>query len=628
MSFNLADPTAVHPDGNLTKLTMAKVQAEFDRRDHHLGDTALHALFSLAQCLEKAAKGLLEPNVYLCSLDCGTGKTTVVMAFLSSLVSVPEFNHVGVLVCLSRRKEIESYVEKTGLQKDEYAVYTGKDNTELNAMGLGKENADKARVVFSTQAIVQLACDNRRFSDVSDLLFNGRKREVVIWDESLMMAEGVHLSTYDLDCLPRRFSPSYPVAVDMIKDAIEKVEEAKDGDIVILPDFDTDSDASSNDVACLLDEFDDDRKIAAALWFLSGRSVTVRRDEYRRNNVAIDYREVLPADLMPLVCTDASGRVRGTYLNWEKSRSNLVRLPTTRKTYRNLTCNVWSTSGAKSAFASQERELCEGIVEVINKRPDEDILILVHKPRTGRYDVEKTIRGLVGVDQSHLHFLNWGAHTASNDFAKCKTVICAGTLFQRTTVIEALARAASGIPSDEGAISKETLREVEIGESKHHLMQGACRGSMRLSEGGDCSPCELFIIASERSGIPRSLREVFPECRVKRWRPVVRPLKGIVKAAVDALEDRAEFMGVGCFLPFREIMEKIGYASASNFYRDVRSNPDFQEVTSRYWLVEAPRKVNGQRKSGWLMVDFAAVFDDETLPTEQERKMREAEGDF
>jgi hypothetical protein len=140
-------------------------------------------------------------------------------------------------------------------------------------------------------------------------------------------------------------------------------------------------------------------------------------------------------------------------------------------------------------------------------------------------EVEKRITG----NKKRVHFLNWGAHQATNEFSDVRNVILAGTLFYRPSYYEAIARLAADLRPAQGAIDDAMENDIMLGEHRHLILQALCRGSVRRCHGAECAPCNAYIIAATRSGIPEALREIFPGCRVVRWQPVQKALRGKVK---------------------------------------------------------------------------------------------------
>jgi hypothetical protein len=335
-----------------------------------------------------------------------------------------------------------------------------------------------------------------------------------------------------------------------------------------------------------------------ALWLLSGKTVSVRQDGPYGNTV-LDYHETLPEGLAPLVVLDASGRVRETYRQWEENRGGLTRLTPAPKSYQNLTVHCWQTGGGKSAFRENGRPLIDGIVKTINDKPvDEEWLVVYHQDGIGmefKDEVEKRI-----TNEERVHFLNWGSHQATNDYSGVRNVILAGTLFYRPSYYEALARLAADLRPAQGAIGRATLDEVTLGEHRHLVLQALCRGSVRRCQGAECAPCDAYIIAATRSGIPAALPDIFPGCRVVRWQPVQKALSGKVKEATEFVIDWFEKNPEG-LLSFNIVHKAIGM-DIQNFRKNVRRHPDFKEALANHGIAGAQEL--GDNRRGFLKLSF------------------------
>jgi hypothetical protein len=179
-------------------------------------------------------------------------------------------------------------------------------------------------------------------------------------------------------------------------------------------------------------------------------------------------------------------------------------------------------------------------------------------------------------------------------------VILAGTLFYRPSYYEALTRLAADKRPAQGAISKTVEEEVTIGEHRHLILQALCRGSVRRCQGAMCAPCNAYIIAAARSGIPEALPAIFPGCRVERWSPVKRDLRGKVKEAADFVLDWFE-KNPDSLLRFNVVQRAIGM-TPQNFKSDVRRHPDFIEALDNHGITEAWRM--GDKRRGFLKPNF------------------------
>jgi hypothetical protein len=116
-----------------------------------------------------------------------------------------------------------------------------------------------------------------------------------------------------------------------------------------------------------------------------------------------------------------------------------------------------------------------------------------------------------------------------------------------------------------------------------------------------CAPCNAYIIAATRSGIPEALPEIFPGCRVVRWQPVQKALSGKVKEAAEYVIDWFEKNPDG-LLRFKVVQRAIGINDAATFRNDVRRHPDFREALANHDIAEA--QVLGDSRRGFLKPSF------------------------
>ena len=570
--------------GPLARRTINDLHSFFhDNTQHRPSMLMWEALADLATTLEGMADGTCDPSFYLSSLDPGVGKTQTISRFIRVLLDSQDHRDVGVIICVSRLSEIASLVADMDLDEQDYGVFTS--DKELNRLGC-RDHTD-GRVLFTTQQMVERRCHERSFGETGEFLFDGQVRQVRIWDESILPGQTITLNRDDLAFLFKPLRGVHPELTDVIETLFTDLKDAEDGCMFQLPDFAEDHGVDVNEIMRLLtDAAAKDQEIASSLWFLSGRTVTVRQDGGYGNTV-LDYRDTLPDDIAPVVVLDASGRVRATYTEWEGSRGGLVRLKSAEKSYANLGVHVWRTGGGKYAFRRQGMKLMEGIAATINAKPEQEWLVVCHKSESS-FAVKATVRDLVdlGVDQDKLHFITWGNHHATNQYSHIRNVILAGTLFYRTSHYEALGRLSAARRAEDGAYSASARDRMALGEHAHLVLQALCRGSVRVCVDGECAPCDAYIITSARSGIEEALPSIFPGCQVKPWKPVQTVLTGKVKEAVEFI-DRWFSEHPGEFsLPFTAVRQAIGMTNASNFRKNVRLHEDFQEAMAERHVFE------------------------------------------
>ncbi len=369
----------------LTEETMINVKKFFENETDNRPDAATYAaLEDIASTMEAMAYGTALPKVYLSSLDPGSGKTVTITQFVKCLIkrshNEADLRNVGVIICLSQLEEIKAMVKAMGLQQDQYACLTSKD--DINALGVGSSNANKAQVLFTTQQRLKIQLRGKSFGKAEGFYFNGRVRSVRIWDEAYLPGEGISISGHnilELSPISSRFGES--ALGDALMAFSDQLRSANTYDLVRLPNFETLIKAPISNfckrVKSHQSKLEDTLK---DLLELSGQRVSVILDGGDNRGLSIvSFRETLPADLVPLLVTDASGRVRHTYKLIEENRKNIVRLKDRNKLYTNVNIPVWSRGGGKSSWLTNSSVLTKGIVRMINEEPHEKWLIIYHK---------------------------------------------------------------------------------------------------------------------------------------------------------------------------------------------------------------------------------------------------------
>jgi hypothetical protein len=590
--------------------TINRLRSYFAKCNHHPSDDQWSALVHLAETLEAMARGEAAPKVYLSSLDPGVGKSRTVATFIDTLLESTEHQHVGVLLCVYRLTEIERMVDEIGIPREMLCVRTS--DARLNA--LGSATPDEARVLITTQQMIERRLDGRSMDAAGIFQFNGKARQVRIWDESFLPGMPITISAADLGFVMRRVERISPALLNDVADIMNDVRSMPSGssryafpDLAekyptitlndLLATAESGSDSQS-DQALRADE----QAVMSAIWFLAGKTVTIRKDG-AYGNAVIDYRETLP-DMGPMVILDASGRVRATYSDMEKERG-LVRLRTATKRYDNLTVHTWLTGGGKSAFERNGGSLAAGIAKTIDTKPTQKWLVVCHRRDSKVGDVAKEVMALLSTTpKENIRFITWGNHSATNDFADVPNIVLAGTLYYRSSYYEGLKRLAAGRRAADGQVTDDEVRQTELGEHAHLVLQALCRGVVRKCKGEGCHKADAYIIASARSGIPAALPTIFPGCKIERWSPIPRKLSGDELAARDYIQQWAASAAPGGILAFKTVQRDLNI-SKDKFKDSVRRSVAFCEELSGLGVQEYGK---GRYSTGYRIV--SAPFPD------------------
>lgn len=580
----------------LAKATISQFRQFCDRTGHRPSREMYVALGHAASTLAQCATGEAERVVYVSSLDPGVGKTQLCIEFLRALLGKLTLSHVSAIVCVARLTEVQSYVKRLGLSARQFAVYTGEKG--LNASGWW--DREQARILFTTQAMISLRCRGGSFEAVEDFHYQGKPRQVRIWDESILPGRPLTLCRDDIAFLFRPLRSAYPKLTNDIEQVFSDLKCVEDRGAFEMPDLEGRHGVSGSEVQALLGNHTRHQQDAAStLWLLFGKRVCVRREG--NSNVALDYVETLPPDLTPIVAFDASARVRDTYRQWEEFRGSIRRLETAAKTYSNLTVKLLPRGGGKDSWRREGPELAAVIASTLDSVEGE-ALVVHHLKETIGIDTEAEVRSRMRTPNERVHFVTWGRHDATNDFAHVSTVVLAGSLFYPDSHREALGRLCAAIPPSNGPYPDEQMQAITSGETRNLILQALCRASVRYCEDGDCRPCTAYVIAAPKHRVHAELPVIFPGCNVELWE-APRRLRGKRLKAYDYVRSRLTGLDDGVIL-FREIQDAIGMADAANFSNRIRGHAAFATAMANLGLHIVH---DGKQARGYALVDGQAI---------------------
>lgn len=550
---------------------MNQVAETLHRYGQSLSSHHHDALQSVVQTMTDMAKGAAERQVYVSSLDPGMGKTTSLIVFLRQVLRSEDYGDAAILVCLSRKAEIERIVQDAGLEEIDFAVLTSDD--EVNA--LSSTPPSEARVLFTTQQMLLSRLRGGRFETCPTFHYQGLPREVRVWDEAMEPGQVVMLSSDDIGGLLRFLRRVSADLADTMDGLMDRLRKADIGSLFQFPKLD--HEVLQRAVALLGNDWQ--AAHVEALAELSGQRVRVCSG-WGSQRVAVLARTLLPEDLAPVLVLDASARVRETYKLWAETRGGVVFLPSATKDYSPLMIHVARKGAGKSSWGQNGPALAKTAAEMRSRRPDERCLIIHHKADK-HLDAPDLISTAIGPDAlANTSFLHWGMHQATNDYADVPVVILAATFNLPPSQYLGLSHASLGLPMDK-TLPDGVEKRVALGEHGHAILQAVGRGVTRGCSDGKCLPGEVYIIASVGSGIEEALSDWFPGATVKRWYPADWPaLTGKVAEAAAHIQQRLEEDPTGPIL-FQDVMDHIGCSNRSNFNRTIRRHDLF-----RLWLAD------------------------------------------
>lgn len=512
------------PASSLSALALSEVSRQLEEYGSSLRGKHRDAIEALLEALEAGLTGTLTPHYHLSAIDPGIGKSLSVATFLRVWKDEGFHPDASVLIGLSRLTEIDSYIKAAGLHRDDVAVLTS--DVERNDLGVPKDRHGQARIMFTTQQMIVRRTRGKEFAKAEEFHFRGRPRQLRIWDESLLPAERIALSVDDIARLPSVLAGKSTELVDVLRKLTIQLWAAEEGVRVPIPE---DLDAAPNIIRSIKDQ--EARAAIEDLTRLAGQEVDVVSD-HRDGLLVVGASSSLPADFMPVVILDASGRVRSTYRVWEEAGGPLRHLPTAVNDYGRLHVNLWERAVGKEALRKPGtiEDTAKAVAEVIDADPASNWLVVCYKDQP----IEGLVKNALAVDHGdRLQFLTWGRHLGTNEFKHCEKIVLIGQLTYADAGYRALAAACGASLADPLAAEKD----LKDGEYRHNLLQALTRARVRQSVNGIAGACTAYVIASPGLGFADMIEEVFPGCLVQRWSPIDPGTKSLASQLIALLQD-------------------------------------------------------------------------------------------
>ena len=251
---------------------------------------------------------------------------------------------------------------------------------------------------------------------------------------------------------------------------------------------------------------------------------------------------------------------------------------------------------------NSERFLIVHHMEKIHpKHPVEDISKLIFEQLT---EAERYVQAGRFEGQERVSAIHWGQHRATNDFAEYGNIVIAGLLFLRQPDYVALKRIALGArPEDETEITKQHVAQFRLGEHRQNLLQALCRIRVRKCKGAKCQAASAYIIAPANSGITSVIFDTFPGVsHIQSWGPEDAPaaLTAVQAAALAYLRKWAKDLPHDPRIRCAPVFKALGYSDGSNFKRDVRLSPIFNEMLEEIGIKEDRSRKNA---TAWVIYD-------------------------
>lgn len=505
------------------------------------------ALRDIMEGFTLMAQGRLKGR-YVFPLATGAGKTQSIVHWLKCLHEL-NLEGIGVAVCASKVEalcDIKRDLMDHGVPDEDIGLFHSyqydpewKKGDEVRpgfaSLPATYDHEDKQILLITHNRVRGGQSDIRKYSQ-----YRGRPRDLLIWDESFLVSEGMGIPKLEIEKAAGWLKPEVlgghphyePVmaylgqCISIINDEIKSQASGEAPQELQMPPVDKDI----NELFSLAFRTYGSKATLENLLELGGTKV--RMVNTGQGWGIIRYDTVVPPELENVFVLDASYPVRelelldDTLQLLSKSYLDVV-------SYRNVTVHQMYKGAGRQTV---EREFDKGfrnsqiikeMAEVIKNQipPEEGIIIFTFKTRPYQVDTLEVLKsGLraAGIDidaeidgkKSRFVFLTWGSETSLSQYSYCSNVIFAGVLHRSNVDI------ASQIAGQEGNLMTDieigTIKSVLDSEVTHCLYQAMSRGSSRVLLGKLTKPMNVWLIHRD-AGSENRILSVMPDINWYQW---------------------------------------------------------------------------------------------------------------
>lgn len=391
--------------------------------------------------------------------------------------------------------------------------------------------------------------------------FKEQPRNLVIWDESLFVADSIGLdflkiqaALQGLGVWVQRKSILKPI-VEYLSECIKILNEEsiaqaqgkEKAEILSMPKL------YVNDIERYqknLDKVGDcPVNVEPLKKFLniSQNKFRVYYDARDDKKAVISYEMKVPSEIENILVLDASYSIRMLAhanvksINDANEDSPYLDLDQASVYYSNVTVHHLKHRSGRDYFTRiqtkpklRERLFSLEVANVVKDIPkQEGILIFTFKTRNSDQvnhieilkkdmnkrdiDTDAVIQLNNGKRMPRIAFLTWGQETALNQYSYCSNVIFAGVLYRSLRDLTAqIAGESDNLTAD---IDDSILSEVLASELSHCLYQAISRGSSRkLINGAACKSDVYLIISNDK--VKDYLTQIMPNLRWENWKGI------------------------------------------------------------------------------------------------------------
>lgn len=467
-------------------------------------------------------------------LATGTGKTTACVGLCKAIYS--EGIEKSVLMCVEQVEqgdEVRQSLIASGVPGNQIALLHNTQEHKKKYPPIEADQAHSYRYLIACHARAKFHARHGKVERLTQ--FNGRDRDLILWDESMIRTNGYYVSCLDALIAIKAFfvtlcdkrkgnarSVHYEFELEELErfldEVYRKLEDAQGGEVIEAMELQKSPSVYVNLIGNVLN----DERYREPLQKLVEFSKRGRSRVVRVKNPGCDliqFETCIDPEFKKVIILDASAPIR-ELLEYDDEIE--VEPIAVTKDYSTVTIRWADVLSSKDSFSRSKDYLRSHLKEIgglLRKEVprDEDVLIFCHKDLedevlTFRNEQQELRRGTI-------HVLHWGQHRATNRYADVRWVFTVGVRYLPREAVMATIVGQTG--SLEHDVTAAEITSVAHSEQAELLYQGISRGNSRRTIDGKAGKQTIYLFHPKKDYEPVKglLKEVMPNVQTEEYRP-------------------------------------------------------------------------------------------------------------
>lgn len=457
-------------------------------------------------------------------LETGMGKTTCVVAAACVLQPLNK----SLLICAEQIEQLGEMRESmisAGINPNSIGIYHKVKNENIPSIKL--EEMHKYQILLTSHS--RINNDSKNSTAERLLTYMGEKRNLTIWDESLITTDSYYCSLSEMkyaisDWVSRytdklkegKYSRDHAEEYVAFYEYLLKVKEVIDGDIldsvIELPYVSSDilNRKLINSVVA-----NQPYRMALETLITFNKFGEVRVIRVKDGAAIIQFEQLVDNIFDKIIVMDASSRIR-KLLSFDETIS--VFPLGINKSYEDIDLFHADVNSSKSSFESDRYHLKNHLKEfehlldnIIPKR--EPLIIFCHKD--SKEEINNWKQELYPLRE--IHVIHWGQHKATNKYSHVKYIFTCGILYRDWKEVSSSIIAQTG--NLNYSLLDNDVKETYYSEQAEMLYQGFSRGSSRNTMDGKAGKQTIYMFhpIEDYNNVMASLRRVMYGIRETKY---------------------------------------------------------------------------------------------------------------